>query len=637
MLSIGSLEFWRSLAVNQNMSCGQQPKIFQYTPIVQERHEIRIIIVLRGDFEDDIVCEVKQVSFDDSPTYEALSYTWGERTDPDEITLDRTPFKVTQNLALALRHLRHKDGDRHLWVDAICIDQDDTAERNNQVQQMAKIYKEAKHVHVWLGPANEPSRIAMSFLKEVNARVLQCMTSQTDEEEKEELKGVHRWIKGSYDDPGYKNTWQGIARLWQRNYWSRIWIIQEVVFGTTRRRQCIIHCGTDSIAWETLVALDRAMALIDNRCDDNEHSEVDIVQFSRGARLDLSWFIVTHGSRSREKELPLSYLLIRQGRYRATDPRDKVYALLSMVPESLADGLVVNYKWTAAQVYRMAMREMVIREKKLGVLCSCCRECRNQDVLKQLPSWCPDFSTDPMDRCCPARLWSYTKPVYYASGKEDADAYFLPKNDVPIVLFARGWRLDTIKVLPLDEQFAPNDFLSLRCLLFMADGIGGQHPQDLNSIKLAAHEAIWRTLVANRGQSHDKAPESFGEDYKRLLTRYVGPTDFAGPGSRDEGTRISDTDIVDTAMPFKSKMDTCLRKRHLCKSDNRFLLGLVPDKARNDDIICILVGCALPLVLRRITDHYIVIGESYVHGFMCGEILQMESRGEIKREEFVIY
>ena len=93
------------------------------------------------------------------------------------------------------------------------------------------------------------------------------------------------------------------------------------------------------------------MALIDNRCNDNEHSEVDIIQFSRGARLDLSWFIVTHGSRSRKKKLLLSYLLIRQGRYKATDLRDKVYALLSMVPESVAGGLVVNYKLSVAQVY----------------------------------------------------------------------------------------------------------------------------------------------------------------------------------------------------------------------------------------------------------------------------------------------
>ena len=98
----------------------------------------------------------------------------------------------------------------------------------------------------------------------------------------------------------------------------------------------------------------------------------------------------------------------------------------------------------------MAMREMVIREKRLGVLCLCCSECRNQDSLERLLSWCPDFSTDPMDKCYPARLWSYTKPVYYASG-EDADASFLPRYEPPIILSALGWQLDTINILPKER------------------------------------------------------------------------------------------------------------------------------------------------------------------------------------------
>jgi hypothetical protein len=361
------------------MPSDQQPRIFPYTPLVQERHEIRVIIVLRGDFKDDIVCEVKHVSFDDSPVYEALSYTWGEREEREnpsllrQITLDRTPFRVTQNLADALYHLRLKDYDRHLWVDAICINQGDPDERNNQVQQMARIYQLAKHVHVWLGPENDKSLIAMKFLKRVDTKVRQYVKYHSDEEEKKELEAIHVYIKEHHDNPENRSTWDAIERLWQRNYWSRIWIIQEVVFGTTMPWQCIVHCGRHSIAWETLVALDRAMALIDRTCYDNEHSEVDVVQLSRGARLDLPWFIVTHGSNARGKKLPLSYLLIRQGRYRATEPKDKVYALTSMVPESMAGGLGVDYRLSTAQVYSMAMKEMVILEKKLGVLCSSCR------------------------------------------------------------------------------------------------------------------------------------------------------------------------------------------------------------------------------------------------------------------------
>lgn len=604
----------------------QKPIGFQYTPVAQGYHEIRVIILHPGSCEEGIRCEIRHVSFDESPAYEALSYTWGERTDPVQITLDESPFLVTQNLFLALRHLRDEKCARCLWVDAICINQKNTAERNNQVQQMARIYQEAKHVHVWLGPyeQNEPSKLAMSFLKEIDTRVLACTGSQS------QLERVHEWIREIFDDKSYVNKWKALARLWERHYWSRVWIIQEVVFGTSNPRQCSVHCGTESIAWETVVALDRAMSLIDPRCYDNEHSEIDILQFSKGARLDLSWFIVTHGHQSRNKELKLSYLLIRQGRYKATDPRDKVYALLSMVHHSQADELAVDYGLSTAEVYTMAMKAMVLEEKRLGVLCVCSRECRNRDPLVQLPSWCPDFSTDPMDKCCPARLWSYTKPVYFASGSLNASANFLVK-DGATVLSTRGWRIDTISVHPHDIEQGKG-FLSLECLLFLARGIGGQTPTNLEGISEEAHEDIWRTLVANRGQSQDKAPESFREMYKSLVAAYVAPVNSTVAGRKDAIGRDLDSDTTEAVDPFREKMNACLRKRLLCKSNSRSLLGLVPGTAQDGDIICILIGCALPMILRRKKNHYVVIGESYVHGLMYGEILEMVTKGEIEQD-----
>lgn len=424
------------------------------------------------------------------------------------------------------------------------------------------------------------------------------------------------------------------------------------------------------------------MALIDPKCYDNEHSDVDIMQLSKGARLDLSWFIVTHGHQSRNRELALSYLLIRQGRYQATDARDKVYALLSMVHDAQADGLVVDYDLPTAEVYTMAMKEMVLLEKKLGVLCVCSRKCRQQDSLAQLPSWCPDFSTDPTDRCCPARLWSYTKTIYYASGSLNAKARFLQERG-RAVLSARGWRLDTISVLPHNREHGTKGFLSLKCLLFLAQGIEEERPEDLKSISAAAHEAIWRTLVANRGHSHDEAPKEFEDWYEMLVAKYTKPTlslrlrslcskllsvqpinsfvnelkrllspmffAFASAWTLTGLSRLSrylqlysqasnvDVDVDDVTVPFKQKMDTCLRKRLLCKSQIRAIPGLAPETAKDGDIISILVGCALPMILRKVEDHYIVIGESYIHGFMCGEILDIAKRGEVDQEDFLIY
>lgn len=214
---------------------------FNYSDIVQDRHEIRIIVLRKGKSDDPVMCDIKHVSFNESPSYEALSYTWGERTDKVQITLANSKFWVTQNLFLALRQLRSEECDKCLWIDAICINQNNTEEKNNQVQQMARIYQMAKHVHVWLGPENETSKLAMTFLKKINTKVRACIDSGSP------LREVHEWIKAAFENPEYDPIWKAIARLWQRNYWSRVWIIQEVVFGTSKQLQCFIHCGKDTI------------------------------------------------------------------------------------------------------------------------------------------------------------------------------------------------------------------------------------------------------------------------------------------------------------------------------------------------------------------------------------------------------
>lgn len=94
------------------------------------------------------------------PAFEALSYTWGSlqspetalHCDPDN---QITEFSLGQNLACAFRHLRYMDRPRRLWVDAVCINQDDLEERSTQVLRMGPIYSRAQRVLAWIGPALE--------------------------------------------------------------------------------------------------------------------------------------------------------------------------------------------------------------------------------------------------------------------------------------------------------------------------------------------------------------------------------------------------------------------------------------------------------------------------------------------------
>ena len=127
----------------------------------------------------------KNITF--KPKFEALSYTWGLNADPQIVYVldqDQTnnddsnmenqeeqQLELTENLAGALKDLRYSDDSRTLWVDAICINQQDLTERNEQVLRMRDLYKHADRVVVWLGPTSRSSALALSTVEHISKQV----------------------------------------------------------------------------------------------------------------------------------------------------------------------------------------------------------------------------------------------------------------------------------------------------------------------------------------------------------------------------------------------------------------------------------------------------------------------------------
>jgi hypothetical protein len=129
-----------------------------YSHLDVEAGDIRLLMVKSGSFTDGIECILGQRPLATLKSYywEALSYTWGDTEKVSSVLLNGTPFPVTRNLEIALRNLRFKqepEGQlyRVLWIDAVCINQDDVEERNLQVSRMGAIYQAVGRVMVWLG------------------------------------------------------------------------------------------------------------------------------------------------------------------------------------------------------------------------------------------------------------------------------------------------------------------------------------------------------------------------------------------------------------------------------------------------------------------------------------------------------
>jgi hypothetical protein len=130
---------------------------YQYSEL-KSPTSIRLLRLLPKETDPgNLRCELFDFALEDvsgqAPIYEALSYVWGSKQNLKSIILDNQSFDITPNLFSALQHLRDDKFPRVIWVDAVCINQNDT-EKESQIALMAEIYAKASRVVIWLGDSD---------------------------------------------------------------------------------------------------------------------------------------------------------------------------------------------------------------------------------------------------------------------------------------------------------------------------------------------------------------------------------------------------------------------------------------------------------------------------------------------------
>ena len=136
-----------------------------YKDLSSQDREIRLLTILPGPFNTELVCKLTMASLHNDITYEALSYTWGDRSSTRSIRVNDEVVEVTTNLERALRHIRFEDRHRIIWVDAICINQCDDNEKGYQVPLMGEIFSRATICLAWLGMNTEYTARAVAIVK----------------------------------------------------------------------------------------------------------------------------------------------------------------------------------------------------------------------------------------------------------------------------------------------------------------------------------------------------------------------------------------------------------------------------------------------------------------------------------------
>ncbi|KAI6081761.1 heterokaryon incompatibility protein-domain-containing protein [Hypoxylon rubiginosum] len=235
--------------------------------------------------------QIKRVVRAQAPVYTAISYTWGKEEKSETIILDRRKFKVTPNLWSCLYHIGcacRSSAWTCLWVDAICINQNDIPEKNCQVRQMDQIYRGAVCVSAWLGLPPPAQNKEVSSSAGVPPKTPQSI--------------VFNWK-------------DSIADLANRPYWTRRWIVQEFLLG-----RCIeLYCGSTRISDDEFQNI-----LYRKKANNLGVLGLDSVA---AARILMARFIDMHPNIPQ----PLHHLLEENWRSECEDPRDRVFALLGLV------------------------------------------------------------------------------------------------------------------------------------------------------------------------------------------------------------------------------------------------------------------------------------------------------------------
>ncbi|KAL8747013.1 MAG: hypothetical protein Q9190_001053 [Brigantiaea leucoxantha] len=551
----------------------------------------RLLSLSPGSISDELRGELFVASMDDvNIHYTAVSYRWENSDNPGYIVLNYGyTLPVTRNLEEALRQFRQRSEPIWLWVDAICINQADDEEKSSQVGIMRDIYASADQTWVWIGAADTESNAAMDAVQEF-------------------------WHKNYSTDELTlitQKVWDGVGGLMRRSWWTRVWVIQEVLVS----KRVHVWCGAKRINFECFVKLEQirrdfAFRFLPTQPFGNILSNWTLNQE-----------IVVNGG------CPLFEWMADTHKFESTLRRDRIYALLGLSSEDSRGAIVPDYsKRTSDSLLSVqTTAHFLMQQKRLLPLQSgFYRKAADLD----LPSWVSDWSTSQA-----GNVQLVFESPYNACGRfKTASPRFLPDIKHPsfcsehTALILRGVVVGEIqKVEPMPEvplyignsaednlksrirrrevtrstcsrwkETYESSFISLE-----RSSIAKTHFQRYDS-REKLHEAFWRTVIVNRLLDGTGPP---GSEYGRHFTDWLDGIDSEG------------------AVHFRNAAVSHCAGRSFITDEQNFP-GLAPKTTKVGEYICLLHGGDVPFVLRPLppgSERYEFVGEAYMSYHMQGE------------------
>jgi hypothetical protein len=583
---------------------------FQETTMVQKKYaaplpldglSFRIAILSPGSLDDILHMTLEVRSLEDSDLdYEAISYCWSqgigntiEDTWDFEVKCDEGTINVPRNLGRALRRLRYRDRQRRLWMDSVCIDQQNIEEKNCQVARMGQIFATATRVVVWLGEEDENTESAYKTIelwakagsvlaRQDQAKIRQALLPRT--KQVCEVAGLGRVSR---------NEIQAMADLLQRAWFERAWVYQESVLA----RETLVNTGSLEIAGITIVSMvesgnNYGMSYIGSKPGNLFALDRAYAMFLPLKKISGFGF---HFWRD------LFWVLRARRGSKTSDPRDLIYSVLGVAASGKHPPISPDYALSWKVLYVWVAKKIIEETHNLDIFGELIPvPSALDDGSRALPSWVPDWRVQ-LDGEKKFSIVSNNKAgpktrLFFSTG---ASKVSLAKSDGS---FSRKLKLNGIYADTVGS-IEPSNRAGWRAFeQFLEKSVywPTKEPMRLARIKMLSLDGTpWNPDTPNyvpNGAFH------FVKNYEKYLNE--------------------DTETIDTRI--FNEMGRIGRKV-LLTSGGYF--GVAPESVKVGHRIFLFPGAEFPVLLRKRTTkgeiEYELIGECYIHGLMKGQGMKM--------------
>jgi hypothetical protein len=582
--------------------------------------EFRLIRILPAKMST-IKCELIHASLDKPPRYLAISYAWGDPGDTRKIMLGGVRISVAVSLHGALEALRQKNESVLVWADALCINQQDHEERAQQVQLMPSIYKRAESVSIWLGPESDGSQFATKLLEKLYA--------------KNDLPTLISEISSSRT--GLRDL-QALVSLFEREYWNRLWVVQEVF----NARDIVVHCGHSSLPWEHYKHASHAFRRYKRDLDQLLLGAATTGRLSRvtPSQFTHSQVLTLKGPGSLPDITPLAELgedslfaIVCACRRKFTaDARDKVFGILGLLPLDIRKDFPADYSLSVKEVYLNLVDYVLSTQERLDIICESVHFPLHINSMG-LPSWAPNWSHIPGTNSL-ARTYDFS-----ASLNTKAKYRFL--DDRRNHLEVSAVYIDSIRT----------HGIAVGTLCTLAD-----------YLMAFMH---WRSVLLNNGISVD-ADDRFSLEnaFARTLSLGQIPSDWANSGPWFEACyhvfatltqeRLPNLPLDPWLLQFKGAhtgidpagrrqflqehFAACMMGRSFCITEKGHM-GMGSGFMAAGDIVVVPLGCSTPILLRPEGNRgeYRFVGDVYINMYMYGKAVEQWKAGKRKLRRYVLH